>query len=297
MPLRRQTIELTDLHVYIDGSGRHKPRRGGIGIRFVYLDSSYTEKTENFDYPGFRAATNNQMELTACIKAFDEILKYPNIEKFSKIKIFSDSSYVVDNQNKAIYIWSKNQYRKASSGLVENADIWKKWVKDRIKLSKMLRGVPIDLQWKNRCSNDHMKVVDKLAKNASLACSGAPFRAIGVRRNRLPVKSGKVNFFGQKMTIYVVTAEPMKVQKMNKYSCQVISKGSPDYGRKGTIYSPTQLKEGHRYTVTCIEHHDDPGICDIQIHRRYKTKKEVLELLKKNIAKGTYGGQVTTQSL
>lgn len=224
------------------------------------------------------------MELTACVKAFEKILKYPNIERFRRIIIFSDSIYVTGNQNKAIYVWPKNKYRKASGGLVENADIWKKWLKGKIKLSKLLWGVQIDIVWKDRRSNDHMKAVDRLAKAASRSCNGAgvPFRAIGVRRHRIPVKLGDVNFFGQRMTIYVVTAEKMKVQKMNRYSCQVISKGSVYYKKKGIIYSPDQLREGHRYTVTCTERQDDPGTCNIQIHRKYKTKKEKLENKKRS---------------
>lgn len=217
------------------------------------------------------------MELTACVKAFAEILKYPNIDRFRRIIMFSDSTYVTDNQNRAIYDWPRNKYRKTTGGLVENADIWKKWLKGKIKLSRLLRGVWIDLVWKEHRSNDHMKAVDRLAKSASGTCisDGTPFRAVGVRRHRMPVKPGDVNFFGQRMTIYVVTAEKMKVQKMNKYSCQVISRASTDYRRKGIIYSPDQLKEGHRYTITCTERQDDPGICNIQIHRKYKTKKEI----------------------
>ena len=214
------------------------------------------------------------MELKACVQAFEEILKYPDIKRFKRIMMFSDSTYVVNNQKNAIYVWPKNKYRKANGGLVENADIWKEWLKGRIKLSKLLRGVRIDLVWKERRSNDHLKAVDKLAKTASLTCDGVPFRAVGVRRHRMPVKPGNVNFFGQRMTVYVVTAEKMKVQKMNKYSCQVISRGSVDYKRKDIIYSPDQLREGHRYTVTCTERQNDPGTCNIQIHKRYKTKKE-----------------------
>lgn len=217
------------------------------------------------------------MELTACVKAFEEISKYPNIRRFRRIIVFSDSTYLTDNQNRAMWDWPRNKYRKTTGGLVENADIWEKWLKGRRKLSRLLWEIQIDLVWKERRSNDHMKAVDKLAKRASGACGsdGKPFRAVGVRRHRMPVKPGAVNFFGQKMTIYVVTSEEMKVQKMNKYSCQVISRGSAYYRQKDIIYSPHQLKEGHRYTVTCTERQDDPGTCDIQIHRKYKTKKEI----------------------
>jgi len=265
------------LHVYIDGSGRHHSRRGGFAIRFVYLDSDI-EKSEDFPCPSFPGASNNQMELKACVQAFKEILEYPNIRRFRRITIFSDSDYVVNNQGNAIY-WYKSKYRKSRGGLVENADIWKEWLKEKVKLSKLLRGVFIELVWKKRRSNEHMRAVDNMAKTASLTCNTkrAPFRAVGVRRHRIPLRLGNVNFFGQRMTIYVVTAEPMKVQKMNKYCCQVISRGSIYYGRKDIIHTPDQLREGHRYNVTCTERENDPGTCNIQIHRKYKTKKEAKE--------------------
>ena len=265
------------MHVYIDGSSRPHPRRGGIGIRFVYVDSE-VEKFEDFPYPGFRMASNNQMELTACTTAFEEILRYPNVERFRKITIFSDSTYVIDNQNSAMFTWPKSKYRKIKDGLVdglvENADLWKKWLKGRIKLSKRLREARLKLERKARRSNEHMKAVDNLAKAASRTCIGAPFRAIGVRRHRIPVEPGPVDFFGQKATIYVVTTEKMRVQNVNRYSCQVISRRSQYYKKKGVICSRDQLREGHRYTITCTEKQEDPGICDIQIHRKYKTKKE-----------------------
>ena len=266
-------LDLNDLHVYIDGSGRHNPRRGGIGIKFVFLEGEQ-EKEETFPHQGFPAATNNQMELTACIKAMGEILKFPHVQRFKKIIIYSDSQYVTENGGNALYNWPKNKWRKTSGGLVENADLWKEYRKLRIKITAELRGIRLEIIYKPRRSNNHMRDVDNLAKKSSLDIVGKPFRVVDVRRHRLPVKSGEITFTGQKMSIHVVTAAWEKVQRMNKYSLHIITKDHPDYCRKGIIFSPDIMRAGHRYQASFQEVEGDPGIHRIIIHKEYQLKQD-----------------------
>lgn len=57
------------LNVYTDGSSYSGPRTGGIGIRFITIDEHGNEKILDIEEPGFNGATNNQMELYACIQA------------------------------------------------------------------------------------------------------------------------------------------------------------------------------------------------------------------------------------
>jgi ribonuclease HI len=61
------------LTVFTDGSSLSKPRRGGIGIRFVFCDSQGEETVWDDVEEGFAGATNNQMELMAVITAMKEI--------------------------------------------------------------------------------------------------------------------------------------------------------------------------------------------------------------------------------
>jgi len=64
------------LNIYTDGSSLPHPRSGGIRIRFVTDDAQGEEVIENVELPGYKNATNNQMELYACVAALKEALRY-----------------------------------------------------------------------------------------------------------------------------------------------------------------------------------------------------------------------------
>jgi ribonuclease HI len=58
------------LNIYTDGSMLPSPRAGGIGIVFAVInDAGDVEIIKDRDRPGYKGATNNQMELEACISA------------------------------------------------------------------------------------------------------------------------------------------------------------------------------------------------------------------------------------
>lgn len=63
--------------------------------------------------------TNNIMELTAVIEAL-KLVKYP-----CKIKIYSDSAYVVNAFNQGwIYNWLKKGWKTADGSPVKNKELW-----------------------------------------------------------------------------------------------------------------------------------------------------------------------------
>lgn len=99
------------LNIYTDGSCYSSPRTGGIGIRFVFPEFMNKENID-FDFDGYKGATNNQMELKACIVALQQISKFSESLQASRIIVHTDSCYVVDNYKTAFYIWSANKWRK-----------------------------------------------------------------------------------------------------------------------------------------------------------------------------------------
>ena len=98
------------IKIYTDGSSRGNPGPGGYGIVLLYKDNR-KEISQ-----GYKLTTNNRMELTAVIKAL-EAIKNDKI----KIKIYSDSKYVVESIEKGwIWNWEKKNFKKKL-----NSDLWK----------------------------------------------------------------------------------------------------------------------------------------------------------------------------
>jgi ribonuclease HI len=103
-----EVLDENALNIYADGSSLSHPRRGGIGYRFVTVGEDGHEVTHDSAHPGYREATNQQMELLACIKAINEATgrNAPfDLSRYTKIVIYTDSQYVVENLNNARSSW------------------------------------------------------------------------------------------------------------------------------------------------------------------------------------------------
>ena len=66
------------LYIYTDGSSLPKPRRGGIGIRYIYVDDTEEDVFIDQVLEGHEGASNNQMELLAVIEVGN--LKFGSID-------------------------------------------------------------------------------------------------------------------------------------------------------------------------------------------------------------------------
>jgi len=98
------------LTIYVDGSHKPAPRRGGIGIRFVWVNDHGDEEFLDESLPATMGATINQMELegpSAALELADRGRLSVPPSRFKKIIIRSDSRYVCDNLNNAKYIWPR----------------------------------------------------------------------------------------------------------------------------------------------------------------------------------------------
>lgn len=100
--------------MYTDGAAKGNPGRGGYGTILRYGDKE-KELSE-----GFRMTTNNRMELLAVIAGL-EAIKKPGW----KVKVVSDSKYVVDSVEKG---WLKNWVMKDFKGK-KNRDLWERYLK------------------------------------------------------------------------------------------------------------------------------------------------------------------------
>jgi len=101
------------VEIYADGACKGNPGPGGWGAWLRYNGS------EKSICGGVDNTTNNRMELTAVIRAL-ELLKRP-----SKIKLYTDSSYVQKGMTEWIVGWKARGWRTADKKPVKNDDLWK----------------------------------------------------------------------------------------------------------------------------------------------------------------------------
>ena len=103
--------------VYTDGACSGNPGPGGWGALLFY-------KNNKKEISGFKElTTNNEMELTAAIKAL-ELLKEPCI-----VKLYSDSAYLINAfKEKWIENWKKNNFINSNKKTISNKELWIKLI-------------------------------------------------------------------------------------------------------------------------------------------------------------------------
>lgn len=132
--------------IYTDGACRGNPGPGGWGAVLRYGDK------EKRLYGGLSETTNNRMELTAVIRAL-ECLK----NNKRRIRITTDSKYVLQGMTEWIEGWKAKGWRTASKKPVMNADLWQ-------ALDKLVREYDIDWHWvKGHSGHPENDLADELA--------------------------------------------------------------------------------------------------------------------------------------
>ena len=141
---------MDQINIYTDGAAKGNPGPGGYGVILEY-NGIQKEMSE-----GFRLTTNNRMELLAVIVGLENIK-----QKGYKIKVFSDSKYVVDAINqKWVFNWEKINYKKK-----KNSDLWKRFL-------KIYREHNVTLHWiKGHSGHILNEKCDQLAVSATTKTS------------------------------------------------------------------------------------------------------------------------------
>lgn len=134
------------IELYTDGAAKGNPGPGGYGAILKY-GSKEKELSE-----GFRNTTNNRMELLAVIVGL-EAIKKPGW----KVKVISDSKYVVDSVSKG---WLKNWVIKDFKGK-KNRDLWERYI-------KAAAAHEVQFQWvKGHAGHPENERCDQLAVRAA----------------------------------------------------------------------------------------------------------------------------------
>ncbi|TAK14052.1 MAG: ribonuclease HI, partial [Rhizorhabdus sp.] len=102
-------------------------------------------------------STNNRMELMAAISGL-EALKKP-----CRVRLSTDSRYVMDGLTKWIHGWRKNGWKTADRKPVKNADLWQRL---------LAAAEPHRIEWiwvKGHAGHPDNERADKLASDAALS--------------------------------------------------------------------------------------------------------------------------------
>ncbi len=140
--------------IYTDGACSGNPGAGGWGAVLFYKDTM--KEISGFD-PN---TTNNQMELTAAIKALD-MLKIP-----CEIDLYSDSAYLVNAFNQDwITKWQMNGFRTANKKPIQNIELWNTLIElnNMHKINWIKVKGHADNKYNNRCDE---LATGEIAKNA-----------------------------------------------------------------------------------------------------------------------------------
>jgi len=256
------------LNVFTDGSSLRSPRSGGIGIRFVIIDPNGDEQSQDVQFTGYRHATNNQMELRACIVALDEAIRLHLVDNVSKVIVYSDSLYVVDNLPRAMFQWPKTRWLSTAGRPILNADLWKQLI-----ASMRRTGKRVEFKWvKGHAKSIHNKAADKMARQSANIPFNPPLSLVHVRRklSAQSVQIGSVPMEGQRLSIRVITTEYLRVQKLWKCKYEVISKGSPLRSNIDIVFSGSLLKAGHAYYVLLNRETRNPRV--VRVFKEIETK-------------------------
>lgn len=236
------------LVIYTDGSLFPVGRKGGYGIVFVHIDEVGNEAiVDQHAPPGVMGTTGNRMELQATVTALEMAPRCACYALVEKVVIRTDSRYVADNYRNALFQWRREKWRNREGRPIENADLWKDFVRCYGKLDRRK-----EVEWvKGHAKDKYNKAADKLAKeSAKSPLSRRVFRS-SVRRKTSPnpTKVGSIVAEGQTLIIRVVEVQRMRVQRMWKCRCEVISSKSPYFEAVDFLYSAELMRDGHYYEV------------------------------------------------
>jgi ribonuclease HI len=256
------------LNIYTDGSMLPEPRRGGLAGLFLLINEEGEEETYPLEPVGYSGATNNQMELEACVRALRlATSQNPPFDRsrYRKIVIRTDAEYVAGNYETALFTWSGNGWLKRSGAPVDNATQWKELV--QLIRRSTRQGKPVTIKWVPGKRSPRTKAVDKAAKKAAKTPSPRQLVPSEVRRKRSsqPIELGSVGMEGQLMTINVFKTEYQRLHRLVKCWYTVESRKSPFRDRADVIYADPSLplRRGHSFRVRVNDDTANPRVLKV----------------------------------
>jgi ribonuclease HI len=141
------------VEIYSDGACKGNPGPGGWGAVLRY------NLKEKELWGGEAATTNNRMELMAAIRALEAL------KRRSRVKLYTDSLYVMKGISQWIHDWKRKGWRTADKKPVKNEDLWR-------RLDELAGKHDIEWHWvRGHAGHPENERADQLA-NKGIPASG-----------------------------------------------------------------------------------------------------------------------------
>lgn len=222
----------------------------------VTVDSAGAELTYDYSGPGFLGATNNEMELLACVEALKHLAgRRPPVSRdaYDKVVVYTDSMYVYDGVPRAASVWPRTGWMTSEGEPVISPDLWK----DLTRLRQQLGRVEFRKVTAHK-TNPHNKAVDKLAKQSARQANRQMISPPIARRKTSPrrTEARGIQMRGQTETIRIVARRNIRGRPHHLYKYEVVSEVSADFeavddafARDGDI----EMRPLHVYEVRLAE--------------------------------------------
>lgn len=140
------------MEIYTDGACSGNPGAGGFGA--ILRSGEKVREVSGCE----RMTTNNRMEMLGVISAL-EALKKP-----CKVRVTTDSNYVVKGMSEWVHGWKKNNWRNSQKKEVLNRDLWERLLK---------AAEPHEVEWvwiKGHDGHRENERCDAIARDAIKKC-------------------------------------------------------------------------------------------------------------------------------
>ncbi|MFL2534372.1 MAG: ribonuclease HI [Alphaproteobacteria bacterium] len=145
------------IEVYTDGSCLGNPGKGGWA--FLVNNEGVISSRSGYSIK----ATNNQMELTAAIKAIEFLVNH------KEMSIYTDSNYLKNGITLWVTNWKKNNWKTASKNPVKNKELWERL--DQLNYLKKIKWKWVKAHDTNKLNNE----VDLLARQSAETLTESSF--------------------------------------------------------------------------------------------------------------------------
>ncbi|MFP5210292.1 MAG: RNase H family protein [Acidobacteriota bacterium] len=243
------------LQLYVDGNCYSNPGGAGAYACVARFPEALNRPDEQVFEESFLETTNQRMELSACIRAFEYAAEHAGELGVGRVIIFTDSQYVYDCHRLAA-AWRGGGWKNRDGRPIENVDLWRRFLAVRQKIR-----LRVDIQWRKGKTTPILKQVDRAAKAAGKNPRRRDFGFRGGKIARSMAPAGSASMYpadGGEATIRVYRTELIG-KTANKISFTLLDESTGIYARKFFAYaSPPIAGELHRQHCYRVRFNSNP---------------------------------------